>query len=75
MMKRRLLCTALALSPAAALAQSGDPKFDALLRNIRAEALKAGVDAGTLDSALAKVHEAATKTTSSSPASAATSKP
>jgi membrane-bound lytic murein transglycosylase B len=57
MISRRLLCTALALSPAAALAQSGDPKFDAFLRNIRAEALKAGVDAGTLDMALAKVHE------------------
>jgi membrane-bound lytic murein transglycosylase B len=54
---RRLLCTALALSPATALAQSGDPKFDAFLRTIRAEALKAGVDAGTLDMALAKVHE------------------
>jgi membrane-bound lytic murein transglycosylase B len=57
MISRRLLCTALALSPATALAQSGDPKFDAFLRNIRAEALKAGVDAGTLDMALAKVHE------------------
>ncbi len=49
MISRRLLCTALALSPATALAQSGDPKFDAFLRSIRAEALKAGVDAGTLD--------------------------
>jgi membrane-bound lytic murein transglycosylase B len=57
MISRRLLCTALALSPATALAQSGDPKFDAFLRTIRAEALKAGVDAGTLDMALAKVHE------------------
>jgi membrane-bound lytic murein transglycosylase B len=57
MISRRLLCTALALSPATALAQSGDSKFDAFLRNIRAEALKAGVDAGTLDMALAKVHE------------------
>ncbi len=40
-----------------ALAQSGDPKFDAFLRGIRAEALKSGVDAGTLDMALAKVQE------------------
>ncbi len=57
MISRRLLCTALALSPATALAQSGDPKFDAFLRSIRAEALKAGVDAGTLDMALGKVQE------------------
>ena len=57
MISRRLLCTALALSPATALAQSGDPKFDAFLRTIRAEALKAGVDAGTLDMALGKVRE------------------
>ena len=34
-----------------------DPKFDAFLRSIRAEALKAGVDAGTLDMALGKVQE------------------
>jgi len=57
MISRRLLCTALALSPATALAQSGDPKFDAFLRTIRAEALKSGVDAGTLDMALGKVQE------------------
>lgn len=57
MISRRLLCTALALSPATALAQSGDPKFDAFLRSIRAEALKSGVDAGTLDIALGKVRE------------------
>jgi peptidoglycan lytic transglycosylase B len=57
MISRRLLCTALALSPATALAQSGDPKFDAFLRGIRAEALKAGVDPGTLDMALGKVQE------------------
>jgi len=40
-----------------ALAQSGDPKFDAWLRGLRAEALKAGVDEGTLDSALSSVQE------------------
>ena len=57
MISRRLLCTVLALSPATALAQSGDPKFDAFLRGIRAEALKAGVDPGTLDMALGKVQE------------------
>ena len=37
--------------------QSGDPKFDALLGGIRAKAMKAGVDAGTLDMALANVQE------------------
>jgi membrane-bound lytic murein transglycosylase B len=40
-----------------ALAQSGDPKFNAWLRGLRAEALKAGVDEGTLDSALSSVQE------------------
>jgi membrane-bound lytic murein transglycosylase B len=43
--------------PVSALAQSGDPKFDAWLRGLRAEALKAGVDEGTLDSALSSVQE------------------
>jgi membrane-bound lytic murein transglycosylase B len=57
MITRRLLCTALTLSPATAMAQSGDARFDAFLRSIRAEALKSGVDAGTLDQALAKVQE------------------
>ena len=56
MITRRFLCATAAVWPAAALAQN-DPKFDAFLRGIRAEALKAGVDAGTLDLALAKVRE------------------
>jgi membrane-bound lytic murein transglycosylase B len=43
--------------PLSALAQGGDPRFDAFLRGIRAEALKSGVDAGTLDTALTKVQE------------------
>ena len=55
MISRRLLSAALALSPVAGLAQSGDPKFDAFLRGIRAEALRAGIDQGTLDSAFGKV--------------------
>jgi membrane-bound lytic murein transglycosylase B len=58
MISRRSLCAAIAAWPStAAFAQSGDAKFDAFLRGIRAEALKSGVDAGTLDMALAKVQE------------------
>ena len=58
MISRRLVCLAAVLfAPFAALAQSGDPKFDAFLRAIRAEAAKAGVDAGTLDTALGRVQE------------------
>jgi membrane-bound lytic murein transglycosylase B len=57
MISRRLLSAALAFSPVASLAQSGDPKFAAFLRGIRAEALKAGIDPGTLDTALGKVQE------------------
>jgi membrane-bound lytic murein transglycosylase B len=57
MINRRFLCATMAAWPVSALAQSGDPKFDAFLRGIRAEALKSGVDAGTLDTALAKVQE------------------
>ncbi len=56
-MNRRYLCAMTALWPVPLLAQSGDPKFDTFLRGLRAEALKGGVDAGTLDVALAKVHE------------------
>jgi len=43
--------------PATAFAQGNDPKFDAFLRTLRAEALKSGVDQGTLDMALGKVQE------------------
>ena len=57
MISRRFLCAIAALWPVSALAQSGDPKFDAWLRGLRAEALKAGVDEGTLDSALSSVQE------------------
>ena len=57
MIKRRFLCAAAALLPASALAQSSDPKFAAWLRGLRAEALKAGVDQGTLDATLGSVEE------------------
>ncbi len=52
MIHRRFLCTAAALLPVSALAQGSDPKWAAWLRGVRAEALKAGVDTGTLDAAL-----------------------
>jgi membrane-bound lytic murein transglycosylase B len=52
MIKRRLLCIAALAAPFAARAQSGDPKFVAWLAGVRAEALRAGVDQGTVDSAL-----------------------
>ncbi len=57
MITRRLLCAAAALLPPSARAETADPKFAAWLRGLRAEALKAGVDAGTLDAALGSVEE------------------
>jgi membrane-bound lytic murein transglycosylase B len=57
MITRRLLCASGAMLPLTALAQTGDARFDAWLRALRAEALKAGVDAGTLDAALGSVRE------------------
>jgi peptidoglycan lytic transglycosylase B len=57
LISRRLLCAAAALLPAAALAETSDPKLAAWLRGVRAEALKAGVDQGTLDAALGSVEE------------------
>jgi membrane-bound lytic murein transglycosylase B len=50
--RRRLLCTAALLAPLAARAQASDPKFVSWLAGVRAEALRAGVDQGTIDSAL-----------------------
>ena len=41
-----------ALGPASAFAQPSDAKFAAWLQGVRAEALRAGVDEGTLDAAL-----------------------
>jgi membrane-bound lytic murein transglycosylase B len=56
MIGRRLLCTAALLAPLAARAQAsdprGDPKFVTFLSGVRVEALRAGVDQGTIDSAL-----------------------
>ncbi len=57
MIRRRALCAAAMCWPMAAGAQSSDPKFAAWLRGVRAEALKAGVDAGTLDATLSEVEE------------------
>lgn len=57
MFSRRFFCTAAALAPAAAFAQSSDPKFATWLRGLRAEAARAGVDQGTLDSALSSVEQ------------------
>ena len=57
MISRRLLGSIVFLAPALAHAQSSDPKFAAWLRGLRADAAKAGVDAGTLDSALGSVEQ------------------
>ena len=45
------------LLPLSAHAQSADARFSAFLQGIRAEAQKAGVDAGTLDQALGSARE------------------
>ena len=55
MISRRLVCLAAALSPAIARAQSPDPKFSGWLAGLRADALRAGVDQGTLDNAFSNV--------------------
>ena len=58
MISRRFFCAGAAALPAvAARAETSDPKLAAWLRGVRAEALKAGVDAGTLDAALGSVEE------------------
>jgi membrane-bound lytic murein transglycosylase B len=57
LIRRRLLCAVTALLPLPALAETSDPKLAAWLRGVRAEALKAGVDQGTLDAALGSVEE------------------
>lgn len=57
MITRRMLCAAAALLPPSARAETADPRFAAWLRGLRAEALKAGVDASTLDTALGSVEE------------------
>jgi len=55
MITRRLVCLAAALAPAAARAQSADPRFSGWLAGLRADALRAGVDQGTLDSAFSNI--------------------
>lgn len=57
MIHRRAVFAAALCWPMAAGAQSSDPKFAAWLRGVRAEALKGGVDAGTLDATLSQVEE------------------
>jgi len=57
MIGRRLLLTAAMLAPVAARAQSSDSKFVAWLAGVRTEALRAGVDHGTIDSALMPAEE------------------
>jgi membrane-bound lytic murein transglycosylase B len=57
MISRRLFCAGAMVAPSAARAETSDPKLAAWLRGVRAEALKAGVDAGTLDAALGSVEE------------------
>jgi membrane-bound lytic murein transglycosylase B len=57
LISRRLLCVGAALIPLAARAETSDPKLAAWLRGLRAEALKAGIDAGTVDAALGSVEE------------------
>jgi membrane-bound lytic murein transglycosylase B len=47
----------MAVGPTPALAQTGDAKFAAWLRGVRAEAMRAGVDEGTLDAALGGIEE------------------
>ncbi len=61
MMLRRAFCAASLLAPAGAVlapssfAQSQDSRFTAWLAGLRTEALRAGVDTGTLDAALASI--------------------
>lgn len=54
---RRIVCTGLMLGPTMAWAQSSDARFAAWLDGVRAEALRAGVDSGTADSALRSVQQ------------------
>jgi len=55
MISRRLVCLAAALAPVLARAQSPDPKFSGWLACLRSDALRAGVDQGTLDSAFSNI--------------------
>jgi membrane-bound lytic murein transglycosylase B len=55
MITRRSVCLAAVLAPASAGAQPSDPKFSGWLAGLRADALRAGVDHGTLDSAFSNI--------------------
>ncbi len=55
MITRRLVCLAAALAPALARAQPGDPRFSGWLAGLRSDALRAGVDQGTLDTAFSSI--------------------
>ncbi|MFI5001973.1 MAG: lytic transglycosylase domain-containing protein [Reyranellales bacterium] len=57
MIDRRLLCAMALLTPFSVRAQTGDAKFAAWLAGVRAEALRSGVDAGTLDAALGGIEQ------------------
>ncbi|MBI3199119.1 MAG: lytic murein transglycosylase [Rhodospirillales bacterium] len=57
MISRRILCGMAAIAPLPALAQTGDAKFAAWLRGVRAEAVRAGVDESTLAAALDGIEE------------------
>ena len=52
-----MLCGMAAITPLPALAQTSDAKFAAWLRGVRAEAARAGVDEGTLGTALDGIEE------------------
>lgn len=56
-LSRRLLCASAIFGPTVAWAQNDDAKFAAWLAGLRAEAQRAGVDAGTLDAALANIEQ------------------
>lgn len=52
---RRVVCAGLMLAPAAARAQPQDARFAAWLRGVRAEAVRAGVDERTAETALGSI--------------------
>jgi membrane-bound lytic murein transglycosylase B len=55
MISRRRICLAAALAPAVARAQPADPRFSGWLAGLRSDALRAGVDQRTLDSAFSTI--------------------
>ncbi len=57
MIDRRLLCAVAMLAPFSVRAQTGDARFAAWLAGVRTEAARAGVDAGTLDTALGGIEQ------------------